>query len=318
MVGAILYTYGIHPALSDFDKVLLGFVFPALFILSGYLVLRESPNIEKRILRAIKRTAVCFAILFAAYLGLSMLFEWNVTVAAISSKIFWRDLIILNDFNLPIGFPLWYVQALLYAYIIIYLIYKLKLLKYDIYIAALCLVVTVISGELADVVGFRFLGYTYISGNFLTRALPYILIGCFIHRKKEFLANLRMSHYFFIIIVGFVLSIVEYLALGLTNKIVYVNHLLGMGVVAVGVSFFAVLLIGMEIRSDLFACLTRFEMTIPFFVSSPVYYLCRRCFLSSSELNNYLGNYTEIIVLLVSFLLLYGYSFIKRRLSGYA
>lgn len=47
----------------------------------------------------------------------------------------------------------------------------------------LLLAVTVLTGELAGVVGFRFLGHEYLPGCFLTRALPYALAGCLIHRK---------------------------------------------------------------------------------------------------------------------------------------
>lgn len=59
-LSAILYTYNLHPILGDFNGIIFGFSFPALYIISGYLVLREDVDIEKRILRAVKRTAICF------------------------------------------------------------------------------------------------------------------------------------------------------------------------------------------------------------------------------------------------------------------
>ena len=246
-------------SLGDINGALLGFVFPALFIVSGYLVLRQSENIEKRILRTVGRTAICFVILFAIYLGLSLLAEWDITVAAITSKEFWLDFLLLGDFNLPISVPLWYVQALLYAYIIIYVFYKLKLLKFDIYIAVLCLIVTVLTGELAGVIGFNFLGHTYLSGNFLTRALPYILLGCFIHRKRQTFLNLKAKHYGYIIAGGVVLLFVEYAILIFAGSKGYVSHLLGTTLIAFGISFFCLNIEGMKIRSKSLKKLSRYE-----------------------------------------------------------
>ena len=180
MMGAILYTFGSIAGLQDLNGVIFGFTFPSLFIISGYVVLWESDDTEKRILRTIRRTAICFVILGICYFGLSLVLEPSYTLATISTKKFWFDFILLNVWSLPIGSTIWFVQSLLYAYIIIYVIYKLKLLRFDILFVVLCLAVTLLTGELASVVGVNFFGHNCIGGNFLTRALPYILIGCFI------------------------------------------------------------------------------------------------------------------------------------------
>lgn len=312
MACSILYTYGIYLLLGDINNALFGFSFPALYIISGYLVLRKSENIEKRILRTVGRTAICFVILFSVYFVLSLLLEREATLAVVTTKKFWFDFLVLNDCNLSIGFPIWYVQALLYAYIIIYVIYKLKLLKFDIYIAALCLVVTVLTGELAGVIGFNFFGHTYLSGNFLTRALPYILIGCFIHRKKKYFADLKTKHFFIIILAGFVLSIAEYFVLGITNSIVYVSHLLGMGLVAVGISLFAFFVEGMKIKSKALNKLSRYELMIPYFVCSIIYYLLVKFVQSQNEQVVYeLANLIGIITTVLSFLAMYVYIYFR-------
>ncbi len=313
MACSILYTYGIYLLLGDINNALFGFSFPALYIISGYLVLRKSENIEKRILRTVGRTAICLVILFAVYLGLSLLAEWDTTVTAITSKAFWVNFFLLGDFNLPIGFPIWYVQALLYAYIIIYAIYKLKLLKFDIYIAALCLIVTVLTGELAGVIGFNFFGHTYISGNFFTRALPYILIGCFIHRKKNFFADLKTKHFCIIILAGFVLSVAEYILLSVTGTKVYVSHLLGMGLVAVAVCVFVFNSSGLRIRSEALQLLSRYELMIPFFISSPIYYFLVKFVQSQNEQSVYeIAAFIGIIVAVLSFMVLFIYAYIRR------
>lgn len=311
MACAILYTYSLHPILGDFNVILLGFAFPALYIISGYLVLRKSENIEKRILRTIKRTAICFVILFAVYFSLSLLSDREATLAAVTTKRFWFDFLVLNDCNLSVGFPIWYIQALLYAYIIIYLIYKLKLLKFDIYIAAFCLAITFICGDIASAIGFDFFGHTYISGNFLTRAIPYILIGCFIHRKKQSFSNLKTKHYGYFITCGVVLSLVEYAILIFTGSKGYVSHLLGTILIAIGISLFCFNIEGMKIRSKSLKKLSRFELMIPFFVCSPINALLRMWLMSSEDLGYALGAYLGIITAILSFLAMYVYVYFR-------
>ena len=307
MMCAILYTYGSIGSLGDVNIGIFSFAFPALFVISGYVVLRESPNIEKRILRTIGRTALCFVILFALYLGLSFFVAKEATVALITSKTFWVDFLLLNICSLPIGSAIWFVQSLLYAYIIIYIIYKLKLLRLDIFIAVICLVVTLLTGEFASFVGFRFLGHAYLGGNFLTRALPYILIGCFISRKEMFFSNFDVRHYFLLIVAGVFLSVLEWYVLMATKKYLYVGHIFGMGIVAVGICLFTFLMVGMEIQSNVLGALSRYELMIPYFVCSPVYYFLNMLFAANPELGSLIDNFAGILTLIISFALLYVY-----------
>ena len=315
MACAILYTFSPLSIFGDISSALFSFAFPALYIISGFLVLRRSKNIEKRILNTIKRTVICFVILFAAYLILSFFIDSQTTLEMLKSKSFWIDFLVLNICKLPAGSTIWFVQALLYAYIIIYLIYKCKLLKFDIYIAGLCLVVTLLTGEFSSVIGFNFLGHEYLGGNFLTRALPYILIGCFIYRKERIFGNISLRKHIVIAVIGVVLSVAEYVVLDLTGKKAYVGHLLGMGLVAVAISLFCFLVDGMEMRSIPLKYLSRNELMIPFFVCSPIYDLLILLCRSSQSIANYLGNYIGIVTLVISFLVLYLYSYLRLFLS---
>lgn len=311
MICAILYTYGVYSGLQDISAVIFGFAFPALYIISGYVVLWESEDIEKRILRTIGRTAICFVIMFAVSFALSLLVNKSGTMQLVTSKSFWVNFLAFNVCSLPIGSTIWYVQGLLYAYIIIYIIYKLKLLKLDIYLAALCLVVTLFTGELSSVVGFNLLGHTYIGGNFLTRALPYILIGCFIQRKEEFfVTKLDFINHIGIFVAGIILTIGEFLALAFTGNKVYVGHLFGMGIVAVAVCLFCFFVDETGIQSVLLGNLTRYEIMIPFYVCSPIYYLSVILIKLDDELL-YFSGYLGIITLLLSMAVLYIYAFMR-------
>ncbi len=311
MAIAILYTYGIHPILGNINGAVLSFVFPALFIISGYLVLWEGPDPEKQIVNTIKRTALCFGIMAVVYFVMSYIVDPVTTLTALSSKRAWFDFVVLNVWPLPVGSIIWYVQSLLYAYIIIFFLNKLKLLKFDIFIAGLCLVITLLVGELASVVGFNFLWHGYIGGNFLTRALPYILIGCFIGRKEYFFGELDLIHYVGIALVGSALSAGEYLLLYFTGNLIYVNHLFGMGVLAVAICIFAFYVEGMELSFEPFRVLTRAEIMIPFFVCSPIYAILVLILSSNETLASYLGGFIGIITLVLSFLVLLIYSCLR-------
>ena len=315
MIGAILYTYGIFPAFQEESGVVLGFVFPALFIISGYVVLWGGNDIEQRILRTIKRTAICFLILLVVYFGLSMLVDVNGTMKLISSKRFWFDLVVLNVCSLPIGSTIWYVQSLLYAYIVIYFINKFKLLKFDIYISLIFLAIAVLTGELSSVIGFDFLGKTYIGGNFFTRALPYILIGRFIQRNEDyFFKKLSFLKHILILVFGIILTVSEYLILTFSGAKLYVGHLFGMGVIAFAVCLFSFFISSDEIQSVLIGSLSRFELMIPFFVCSPIYYVVCILIQLTGDLYGYLKGFVGIITLLLSFAVLYIYAFIRYLL----
>ncbi len=309
---AILYTFGIHPAVKNIGYIVFGFSVPVFFIMSGYLVLRGSKDIEKRILRAIKRTAICFIILAAAYFALSIVFEPKATIAAVTTKIFWFDFLALNIWSLPVGSTIWYVQALLYAYIIVYIFYKSKLLKFDIYIAAICLAVTFICGDFSSFIGFNLFGHTYIGGNFLTRALPYILIGGFMHRKKDDFSHLKTKHYILIGIAGLALSFIEYFGLSFFKKTIYTGHTLGTTLTAISVCMFIFMIKGMKLRSKYFKTLSRFEMMIPYFICSPIYYFLVSELKSDGELAYFMGGFASLFVAVASFVILYVYAFIRK------
>ncbi len=312
MICAILYSFGLYPGLGDLNGVIFGFSIPALYIISGYIVLHESPNKEERIKRTIKRTAICFFILFAVYLGISFLLEPENTLATIKTKKFWTDFLLLNMFSLHSGSVLYYVHSLLYAYIIVFVLNKLKLLKFDILFAILCLAVTFLTGEMSNVIGFNFLGHTFLGGNFLTRALPYILIGSFINRKSDFfLMNLTLKNHINMLFIGIVITVAEYISLSITGNKVYVNHMLGMGLVAVVICLICFYVIDADVIYGPLMRLTRFELAIPFFISSPIYQFLILSFSEKGGTANYLIGFGGVITLIIDIVIFFVYFLIR-------
>ncbi|MDO4983646.1 MAG: acyltransferase [Eubacteriales bacterium] len=219
-----------------------GFVPIAFFILSGYLVLRESEHRSERIKRAIKRSAIVFGILAAVYFVLNLLYYRILGVnilPALAIPRFWFNFLVLNVWQFDIGGVIWYVQALLYAYIIIYFLDKWKLLKFDWLIVTVLIIFTVITGELCGVIRWEWHGYSYIPGNFLTRALPYILLGSIIRRKQSALFRFNRLFYSTGIVLGCLLMIAELFLLAAFGAQGYYGHLIGMPIVAVSVCMLA-------------------------------------------------------------------------------
>jgi surface polysaccharide O-acyltransferase-like enzyme len=96
-----------------------------------------------------------------------------------------------------------------------------------------------LTGEFAGLVGFNFLGYAYIPGGWLTRALPYLLLGMFLREKKDKLKNLPAWEYVVLFFIGGGLTVLEMYLLVRTGKLVYQAHYIGYGIMAVAVCGFA-------------------------------------------------------------------------------
>lgn len=311
----ILYTYRLPSVMGEIGNMLFSFAIPTFYILSGYLVLRKSRETGKRILRAIGRTAICFVILAAVYLLLSLLADRAETLSLLGQKSFWVDFLLLNVWGLPLGASIWYVQALLYAYIIIYILYKCRLLRFDIVIAAVCLALAFFVGECAVPVGFHFLGHDYLGGNFLTRALPYLLLGGFLHRKKAFFERMSRKTYALIAAFGMVLGLVEFAVFTGTDRVIYFGHVLGTTFVAVAITLFVIFTETRSMWNEGIESLSRYELMIPYYVCAPVYYVLTQFFINNFENKaHYFTELTGLMTVFFSFLLLQPYCFFRWKL----
>jgi len=229
------------PDPSGIVRTLSGFAIPAFFILSGYYVLDNKRTVRlEKTLRKIKRTALCFAIVFLFYLAINVSFMllFHMTIEITKRKVF--EFVVLNLWPLLVGDNIWFIQAMLYAYIVIFVLDKLKLLRfYKIFLVVLILIM-LLTGELAGAMRFNIFGYHYISGNWLTRALPYILIGRLLREKKKSLMKTQFWKYLIAFFVGGGLVFLEIMVLGMIGVLNYKGHLIGFGVMAVAVCGLAI------------------------------------------------------------------------------
>jgi len=229
------------PEPSGVVNSLSGFAIPAFFILSGYYVLCDDreERMEKTV-RKIKRTALCFGFVFLFYVALNIgLFILNHMTVAITKRVIF-NFVVLNLWPLPIGDNIWFIQAMLYAYIIIFIADKLKLMRYYKIVLIVLVLIMLLTGEFSGLIRFNILSYPYIPGNWLTRALPYILIGRLLREKKDSVMNVRFWKYLIAFMVGGGLVVLEILGLGWSGFLRYEGHMIGYGIMAVAVCGLAI------------------------------------------------------------------------------
>ena len=224
------------PEPSGIVAALSGFAIPAFYILSGYFVLTDDREDRlAKTARKIRRSLLCFGFMFLLYVAVNVVvFILNHMTVAITKRVIF-NFVVLNLWPLPVGDNIWFIQALLYAYIVIFIADKLKLMRFYKIIMILLFIVMLLTGELAGIIHFNILGYPYIPGNWLTRALPYLLLGRFIREHRDTLLNLRKWVYIAMFVIGGGLVILEMFILGRTGLLIYQGHMLGFGIMAFGI-----------------------------------------------------------------------------------
>ena len=260
------------PEPTGIVKSLSGFAVPAFFVLSGYYVLENKREVRmEKTLRKIKRTALCFAVVFFFYAVICAVLIILKYITFTFSKRVLFEFFVLNAWPFKIGSNIWFIQAMLYAYIIIFIADKLKLLKFYKILLPILFVIMLITGEFSGMLRFNILGYPFIPGNWLTRALPYILLGRFLREKKRSLMKVQFWKYLIAFLAGGGLVLLETMFLSSIGVMQYVGHMIGYGIMAVAVCGLAISIpIGAPNR------LVHFDSAISgliYILMNPVYYL---------------------------------------------
>jgi len=205
------------------------------FVTSGYLVIGSNHGAEERLVRAIKRAAILFFILAAVYTVLNAAFYrfYGMNFAVVfQSRRRWFEFLLLDQWPFVIGEGIWFIQCLLYGYLVLYALFKLKLMKYDWIIMLCCMVLLLFTGELAGLVGFHVLGYDHIASTVLTRSVPYLLLGRWLRQKRGLFSKVRNIHLMAAAPIALCLSVLEQYLLEDAGLLVYESHFIGNGLFA--------------------------------------------------------------------------------------
>ena len=256
------------PGTAGNIQMLCTFAAPVLYMISGYYVLRKSEHRPDRILRTIQRTAFCLLALWIGYFVFNFYFVGTQAVLPqIMTRQFWVDLIVLGKWDLPVGSTLCYVQGLLYAYVLLYFLEKAHLLAYNGILAAALLLVAAVCEEFPALFGLHFFGYDFLFGGWLLRALPYILLGSWVHENKKKLWKVENKYYQILCAVGCVMILGEAALLSQMGKLVRRGHFIG--TILVSVALFVLIFKSRHNNNS-----RDFFKIFPYRTANVIYYIC--------------------------------------------
>ena len=240
MLFVCIQSFG-FPEPTGVVRAVSGFAAPAFFILSGFFILSADEDRRKeKTVRKIKKSLIWFGVLFVVYalINAAVFLIRDFGLKMSRRAIF--NFFVLDQWFLPVGKNLCFIHAMLYAYIVIFIAEKLKLMKFYKPVMIITFIITLLTSELAGLVHFNILGYTSLPACWLTSALPYILLGMFMREKRGSLVRLSTSFCILIFIAGGALAVGEILLLGRFGLLVSDEHFVGYGVMAFAVCCWAV------------------------------------------------------------------------------
>ncbi len=235
LASASIFGVGSGGVLGKICESVAGIAPLAFYIISGFLVLSDdSERTNARIGRTIGRTAVMLLIMALFYFGVNALFcyldgQQIFGTLPAASKRFWFQTLVINIWPYAIGQSIWYVQALLYGYIVIYILRKLHLAKIEWLLFILLEAFAFASGEFAGVLNFAplaIIDMPYIPECFFTCAIPYLLLGGIIRRSLDKLSRISTAIYVIGAISGVALSYGEEVFLS-GNGYAHSHHFIG-------------------------------------------------------------------------------------------
>ena len=164
------------------------------FLLSGYSVYGAGAQkdvvchkIMKRFRRNGRLTLIAVVIYFAFTCAEKLISggfgEW---IAGFADPVVWLRMLLLGDFEIIGGDPLWFMPALLYGYLIFWLIYRFDLQKIAHALLPLLLILRIGMETYTNSFGADW----HLSGNVLVGALPVMVLGHFIAADKALLPKL--------------------------------------------------------------------------------------------------------------------------------
>ena len=233
-----ILSFGLPGRVGGMIRDLCRFAPLAFYILSGFFILVED-SVERweRLKHAALSSGIFFALLTLFYTALNIGLlslqgaDWAGTL--LTKRVVFNFLV-LCVFPFQTGECLWFIQSLFYACLILLLLDLREHLPF--FVLPLLIVTSVLMllcGEFAGLLNFRFLGYSYIPANALTRALPYLLLGSLLRRHSERLFLPSPLLYWVLFFFGALLAVGEILLLSYFDKLVYLGHTIGYGMMAV-------------------------------------------------------------------------------------
>lgn len=234
------HCFGFPTSLGRAVSALSGFAPLCFFILCGFFALKGGEDEQERLKKGIRRSAIMFLIMFGICFAVNVLYYLLTGTGAgtlfstLLSKRVLFNFFVLCAWPFPMGESIWFIQSLLYAYILLYLMNMLNLQRLRPALLAVCVLLMLLTGELAGVIGFRFFGASYLPPNALTRALPYMLLGGLMRMKRETWCERKGWSWLLLAPLGLALAYGEFEILFRLGRLATTSHAVGLGLTAFG------------------------------------------------------------------------------------
>lgn len=156
---------------------------PLFFMISGYFLMGGGNWRQEKIRQAIKRMLLIWVAADVVYILLTQFIFTEYNVLHNSTGIV-RTLCMEAVFGGQFCYPLWYVTAYVWALVILSF-WRCRLNKFSLGIVVLLLLANVLLGAYRFLLPFEITDNHCISNNFLTTALPFILLGGFLRLYSQ-------------------------------------------------------------------------------------------------------------------------------------
>lgn len=177
VVGKILASVGV-----------VGVIF--FFLISGYQSYSPDGSRADKLLGRFKRNLKLTGIALLCYIVFTVIQQlihgmFGKWIKIFLNPITYVKMILLGDFSMFNADALWFMPALLYCYLIVYIMEKKRLNKY--FYAALPLLLLLRIGMETYTNSFSLVSWLdwHFSGNFLVGGLPVMLLGNYLHSKAD-------------------------------------------------------------------------------------------------------------------------------------
>ncbi len=221
---AAFFVVFIHaPFSGDFGilvKSFGGFAVPLFFIISGYYSYRliiedDIGKLFSRVFSLLKLFTVTLAVYSALYIFLSGTEEYFSYFRMVKTYIVF---FVFTNFENEFFTPLWFLPALIYCYLVVITLIKLKLKKLIDYLPLL-LVINIV---LTDFIFKRYECSAIIVRNFLITGCPFFSLG-FLAKKHEKTIEKKPPRFYTVALgISFILFLVFYNFLGIPTTFIFI------------------------------------------------------------------------------------------------
>ena len=235
--------FGLKGHIGSYIANLSRFAAITFFVLCGFFSAESDDVGSLNSVKTLRRTTLRFFYLFAILLVSNIIFytlgvgtPFKRLISALLHKRVLFEFIVLCSWPFNMGKSLWFIQSLFYIRVLLWLMKKLQLLKFYKLLMVIGFLAMLFTSELAGVVGFNFLGITYFPANWLTCALPNMMLGRYAYEKRAKLLAQPVSVYISGFVIGTAMAFTEFTLLNNHGYLYHMGNAVGFCVMALSLS----------------------------------------------------------------------------------